>query len=104
MATWLHDDVRGLVVDLHVQPNARKSLSDGEYDGALKLRLAAPPVDGKANAAVLVWVAAVAGVSKSRVDLLSGEKSRRKRVLIKCNEDKDQVRSALLALLLDAQD
>jgi uncharacterized protein (TIGR00251 family) len=83
-------------VELHVQPNARKSHPDGEYDGALKLRLAAPPVDGKANAAVLAWVAVAAGVAKSRVELLSGKKSRRKRVLIRCG-DKPRAYTTLLA-------
>jgi uncharacterized protein (TIGR00251 family) len=80
-----------------VQPNARKSQADGEYDGALKLRLAAPPVDGKANAAVLAWVALAAGVAKSRVELLSGEKSRRKRVLIRCGDNRPQAHAALMA-------
>jgi uncharacterized protein (TIGR00251 family) len=100
----LHEDVRGLIIELHVQPNARKSTTDGEYDGALKLRLAAPPVDGKANAAVLAWAAQAAGVSKSRVDLISGEKSRRKRVLIRCEDDREKARVALLALCSQVSD
>lgn len=48
------------------------------HDGAIKIRLAAPPVDGAANAALIEFVAERLGVAKSRVKLLSGASSRRK--------------------------
>jgi uncharacterized protein (TIGR00251 family) len=50
----------------------------GEHGDALKIRLAAPPVDGKANAALLAFIAERLGVSKSAVTLKSGQTSRRK--------------------------
>jgi uncharacterized protein (TIGR00251 family) len=48
------------------------------HDGAIKIRLAAPPVDGAANAALIEFVAERLGLAKSRVRLVSGTSSRRK--------------------------
>lgn len=55
----------------------------GEHDGRLRIQLAAPPVEGEANAALLLFVARQLGVSRSAVSLLSGEASKRKRVLVR---------------------
>ncbi|HRH74722.1 DUF167 family protein [Zoogloea sp.] len=71
-----------VVLMLHIQPGARKTEVAGLHGDALKIRLAAPPVDGKANAALLAFLAKVCGVPKSAVSLLSGETSRSKRVRI----------------------
>jgi hypothetical protein len=65
-----------------VQPGAKSAEVSGEHDGALKLRINAPPVDGKANAAVIAFLAECCGVSKSKVTLLSGDTNRRKRLRI----------------------
>ncbi|GAA5784811.1 hypothetical protein YWS52_11310 [Chitiniphilus shinanonensis] len=54
----------------------------GLYDGALKLRLAAPPVDGKANAALLDFLAQAFAVPRRQVELKSGASSRRKVIRI----------------------
>jgi len=67
-----------LLLTLHIQPGAKKTEVCGLHGDALKLRLAAPPVDGKANAALLAFVAELLGVAKSRVTLKSGQTSRRK--------------------------
>jgi len=69
------------VLALH-KPGARKTEVAGLHGEALKIRLAAPPVDGKANAALLAFLAQACGVPKSAVSLLSGETSRSKRVRI----------------------
>ncbi len=80
---WLAQAADGSVVlVLHIQPGARKTEVAGLHGDALKIRLAAPPVDGKANAALLAFLAKVCGVPKSAVSLLSGETSRSKRVRI----------------------
>ncbi|MCK6406193.1 MAG: DUF167 domain-containing protein [Rhodocyclaceae bacterium] len=67
-----------LTLTLHIQPGARKTEVAGEHGDALKIRLAAPPVDGKANTALLEFVAERLGVAKSAVTLKSGQTSRRK--------------------------
>ena len=67
-----------LILTLHIQPGAKKTEVCGLHGDALKIRLAAPPVDGKANAALLAFVADRLGLPKSAVSLKSGQTSRRK--------------------------
>ncbi len=67
-----------LLLTLHIQPGAKKTEVCGLHGDALKIRLAAPTVDGKANAALLAFVADRLGLSKSAVSLKSGQTSRRK--------------------------
>ncbi|MCK6376788.1 MAG: DUF167 family protein [Zoogloea sp.] len=78
---WLNRAADGsLVLSLHIQPGAKKTEIAGLHGEALKIRLAAPPVDGKANAALIAFLAKTCGVPKSAVELVSGETSRTKRV------------------------
>jgi len=80
---WLRQDgAEALVLTLHIQPNAKRSEFAGRHGEAMKLRLAAPPVDGKANAALCAFLAEFCGVPKSAVVLVSGETSRAKRVRV----------------------
>ena len=82
--TWLNRAADGSVIlTLHIQPGARKTEVVGLHGDALKIRLAAPPVDGKANAALLGFLAKACGVSKSAVELVSGDTSRAKRVRLR---------------------
>ncbi|WP_205229667.1 DUF167 domain-containing protein [Azospira oryzae] len=67
-----------LLLSLHIQPGAKKTEVCGLHGDALKIRLAAPPVDGKANAALLAFVADRLDLPKSAVSLKSGQTSRRK--------------------------
>lgn len=76
---WLHRrDKAAATLILHVQPGARRTEVAGVHGDALKIRLAAPPVDGKANAALVEFVAARLGLPKSAVRLVGGQSSRRK--------------------------
>lgn len=80
---WLREAADGsLVLNLHIQPGAKQTGFVGRHGEAMKLRLAAPPVDGKANAALCAFLADYCGVAKSSVTLLSGEASRAKRVRV----------------------
>jgi uncharacterized protein len=65
-------------VALHVQPRARRTEIAGEFNGALKLKVMAPPVDEAANRAVIQFFASILAVPKSRVQIVSGDKSREK--------------------------
>jgi uncharacterized protein (TIGR00251 family) len=65
-----------------VAPNARRTGADGLHDGCLRVRLAAPPVDGKANEQLLAWLAAELGLPKRGVRLLRGDTARRKQLEI----------------------
>ena len=85
LPAWLRDstDAVGCIdIAIYVQPGAKATEVSGEHDGALKLRINAPPVDGKANAAVIAFLAERCGVSKSKVTLLSGDTHRRKRLRV----------------------
>jgi len=70
------------LLELHVQPGAKITAAVGEHGGRLKLKIAAPPVDNKANAHLLTWLAAQLGVPKSAVRLVRGEASRQKTVAV----------------------
>jgi uncharacterized protein (TIGR00251 family) len=74
-----HADV---IIDIHVIPNAARTQADGLHDGALRVRLHAPPVDGKANTALCAWVADTIGLPKSQVQLLRGTTSKRKQLSV----------------------
>jgi uncharacterized protein (TIGR00251 family) len=67
-----------LTLHLHVQPGAKKTEAAGMHGGSIKIRLAAPPVEGKANLALLAFVADAFGVPQRNVILVRGEKSREK--------------------------
>lgn len=83
MAWWSQAADGSVVLALHIQPGAKKTELAGLHGEALKIRLAAPPVDGKANAALVAFLAKACGVSKSAVELVSGETSRSKRVRVR---------------------
>ena len=84
--SWRREDGAGasaaLVLTLHVQPGAKRTEVAGSHGDAMKVRLAAPPVDGKANAELLRFLAAAFGVPVRAVTLLRGEASRRKTVRV----------------------
>jgi uncharacterized protein len=81
-APWLSAAGADLVLSLHIQPGAKKTEVVGLHGEALKLRLSAPPVDGKANEALIAFVADILGVAKARVSLVSGASSRAKRLRV----------------------
>ncbi len=85
------DDVR---LTVHVQPRASRTEAAGEHGDALKVRLAAPPVEGEANRELVRWLAKQVGVPPSRVRIVTGESARRKVVEIEGAAAAD-VRAAL---------
>ena len=72
----------GVQLRLRVQPGARAERLEGVHDDELRLRLTAPPVDGAANTACLVFLARTLGVRRSQITLQSGRKSRHKVLLV----------------------
>lgn len=81
-ASWLKPLPDGVELSVLVQPRASRTRVVGEHDGLLKIQLAAPPVDGEANAALVEFLAKLLGVPRRQVTLTSGDASRRKRVSI----------------------
>ena len=72
----------GCVLHVAVVPGARRTGADGLHDGCLRVRLTAPPVDGKANDALLAWLASELRLPKRAVRLLRGQSARRKQVAL----------------------
>ena len=88
---------RGTVISCHVQPNASKTSVVGMYGSDLKVALKSPPVDGKANQAVCDFFRKLLKLPSSRVRLVSGETSRRKRIRL------DGVDAEMLRTLISGQ-
>jgi uncharacterized protein (TIGR00251 family) len=71
----LHDGKHGAALTVRVTPRARKDEIGGILaDGTLRVRITAPPVEGKANEALVSFLAKVLGVRKSRIEIVAGEK------------------------------
>jgi len=79
---WLEWRGDVLILALKIQPKACHDQIGQPYNDALKIRITAPPVDGKANQHLRRFLAKQFGVSQSRVTLLSGQSARIKRVSI----------------------
>ena len=71
-----------ILLKLRIHPGAKRSAVNGRFADAVKIDLQAPPVDGKANAALIKFLAGLFGIPKAAVELKSGECSRDKVVRI----------------------
>ena len=69
-------------LSIHVQPKASRTRIAGLHGDAVKLCITSPPVDGKANAAVILFLAKLFKIPKAAVTLASGEASRDKRLIL----------------------
>lgn len=83
-ADWYRWDGEDLILEVHVQPGARREELAGEHGGRLKVRIKAPPVEGKANRGLIRFLAAQFGVAPRDIALLRGETGRDKRLRIHC--------------------
>ena len=71
-----------VVIDVRVIPRAKRTELGGERDGAIVVRLAAPPVEGAANDALVTFLAETLDLPRRNISIVSGERSRNKRVAI----------------------
>ena len=78
----IHESAKGITFAIKVHPRARKNAINGMIGNALKLSLTAPPVDGKANQAVIEFFADLFAIPRSSVTIASGETNRNKVVRI----------------------
>ncbi len=79
---WLREAPGGVILEILVQPRASRTRVVGEHDGRLKVQLAAPPVDGEANAALVDFLAGELGARRSDVTIERGDTGRRKTVRV----------------------
>jgi len=80
---WIKTAKDGVVISIHLSPRASRDAVDGLHGDSLKVKIKAPPVDGKANAYLLAFLAQTLGVAKASVSLERGETSREKTVLVR---------------------
>ena len=94
--SWISLHNGRLLLTLHIQPGASRTALAGLHGEALKIRLAAPPVDGKANAALLRFVAETLKHPPRQINHVSGQSSRQKRVAVEGWADSLAAACALL--------
>lgn len=82
MSEWYRRNGDILTLTLHVQPGAKRTNAAGLHGDALKIRLAAPPIEGRANEALLKFIAESFDVTLRQVELIQGVQSRQKVVAI----------------------
>lgn len=79
---WYRSNGDVITLTLHVQPGAKRSEINGLHGEALKIRLAAPPIDGRANEALIKFIAELFEVPQRQVELKQGGQSRHKVVAV----------------------
>jgi uncharacterized protein len=93
-APWARRTAEGWTLALHVQPGAKRSGVAGLHGERLKLRIAVPALDGRANEALVAFVAERLGVPKARVAVVRGERSRDKLMAVSGECDPSQLLAA----------
>jgi uncharacterized protein (TIGR00251 family) len=82
MVAWYRREGDSITLTLHIQPGAKRSEVAGLHGDALKIRLAAPPIEGRANEALQRFIADSFGVPLRQIELLRGAQSRHKMVKV----------------------
>jgi uncharacterized protein len=80
--SWYQIDRDGVTIQIRAQPGAKRTEVAGLYGDCLKVRLASPPVDGKANECLIEFLAERLGVKRGQVTITRGLSSRRKTVFV----------------------
>ncbi|MBU0677310.1 MAG: YggU family protein [Verrucomicrobia bacterium] len=80
---WYSEHPEGVIISLRVIPRASKNEVQGVHGDALKIRLQAPPLEGKANKALVKFLSRELDMSSAAIEILSGETGRNKRVLVR---------------------
>ncbi len=93
----LEETENGVILSVRAQPRARKEGIQGAHHGMLKVAVNAPPVDGKANQALIEVLARSLGLKKNQIELLSGATAREKRFLVR--QSRSELEAALQRIL-----
>ncbi len=79
---WVKEHSEGVELQCYIQPQASKSEMAGSHGEVLKIRIKAPPVEGKANKELCRFLGGICGVRAGKIRVVSGVKTRTKRVLV----------------------
>jgi uncharacterized protein (TIGR00251 family) len=82
LSTWAKRSPQGWLLAVHAQPGAKRTEISGLHGDALKVRVAAPPAEGRANDELAAFVAEALGVPKKSVTVVKGARSRHKTVSV----------------------
>lgn len=82
VAKFCKDQSNGVTLTLTIQANAHKSEIIGLYNNTLKIKIKAPPVDGKANSEIVSFLSEVFRVPQKNIDILKGDKNKNKIVFV----------------------
>ena len=101
---YLKENADGITLTVFVQPKSSKNMIAGLHNDALKIKLTSPPVDGAANKMCIQYLAKCLKVPKSSIEIVSGHKSRTKRLLLQYPNGKQPARteSARIRSLIDS--
>jgi len=77
---WIKEYDNGIIINLHVIPNAKKNEIVGEHNNKLKIKIISPPVEGSANKEIIKFLSKKLKINKSKITILAGEKNREKRI------------------------
>ena len=92
MASWYRYKQGNLLLSLYVQPGAKYNQVVGLHGEALKIKLASPPIDGRANTALLQFIATQLHIPLRQIKLIRGEKSRHKTIeVIDCTMNPEEI-------------
>jgi uncharacterized protein len=80
---YLKENTHGITLTVFVQPRSSKNMIAGLHNQALKIKLTSPPVNGAANKMCIQYLAKCLNVPKSSIEIVSGHKSRTKRLLLR---------------------
>ncbi len=104
---FLQEKSNGIMLKVFTQPRSSKNMIAGLHADALKIKLTAPPVDGAANKMCIEYLAKWLKVPKSSIEIVSGHRSRTKRLLLRYKDEKNaagaeaaRIRSLISSLIL----
>lgn len=83
----IKEEKEGISIKISVIPNSSKTFIVGILDGALKIKLNSPPIEGRANKEVIEFLSKLLGVPKTSISILRGDKNKLKTLQIKGNRD-----------------
>lgn len=85
----IREDKNALFFHVFVLPKSSRNMIVGVHDGALKIKLTAPPVENAANTLCIAYLAKCLGLSKSCLDIVSGHTNRNKQIRVTCPGNRD---------------
>ncbi|KAL7719219.1 Uncharacterized protein QTN25_003591 [Entamoeba marina] len=80
--SWIKQQGNNVMIELNVKPNSKQPTIFGLEDDLLKIGIDAPPVDGKANTEVILYIGSCLNIKKSKISIIKGQTSHHKTLLI----------------------